>query len=290
MEIVEYRAQKKFFDFLAEFLSDRGCKRIGIEKTRLSVFNFEELLKRLNVEFVGIDEIVVSHRRIKSSEEVDKIKKAIDIAQKAFLDTLDVLKAGMTEKEIAAYLEYRMKVLGGDVAFETIVASGKRSAMPHGAASSKVIEEGDVIVFDFGAVYEGYHSDITRMVVLKDASDEYMKIHELVLRAQDEVFKRAKPGMKGKEIDSLARDVIKDAGFEKNFGHGLGHGIGLEIHEKPRVSPLSDEEITPGMVFTVEPGIYFEGKFGVRVEEDVVMRDDGVEVLTSLDRTPFIVR
>ncbi len=292
MEIVEYRAQKRFHEFLSEFVRGHGCKKVGVEKERLKVSFFELLSKSLgDVEFVSVDEMIRSHRMMKTEEELERIKKAVDIAQRAFLDLLDFIKPGMKEREAAAYLEYRMKSLGAEsIAFETILASGQRSALPHGIASDKVIEEGDVVVVDFGCFYEGYCSDITRMVSIREPSEEVLKVHRIVYEAQSRAIEAARPGMKGKEIDAVARRYIEKHGFGEKFGHGLGHGIGLEVHEQPSVNRLGKNEIKPGCVFTIEPGIYLEGKFGIRIEEDVVMREGGVEVLTSLDRHIFVVK
>ncbi len=288
MEIVLYTGKVKFTEFLKSFLKDHGCRKVGIEKERLSVKFYEDAFSEFEVE--GVDGIIRSHRMVKDDGELSKIKRAIEIAEKAFLDTLDFIKAGRAEREVAAYLEYRMKSLGAEGAsFETIIASGPRSALPHGIASSKVIEEGDVIVVDFGAVYEGYVSDLTRVVSVGEPSDEVRKVHEIVLKAQRAAIEGARPGMKGKEIDALARRVIEDAGHGELFGHGLGHGIGLEVHEAPRISRLGEDEIKEDMVFTIEPGIYFEGRFGIRIEDDVVMRESGVEVLSSLERDIFVV-
>ncbi len=291
MEILEYRAEKRFPEFLADLVSDRGCKRLGLEKSRLSLSFFEDFSKNLkDVEFVSVDEVIRSHRMVKEPWEVERIRKAVEIAQKTFLETLDFLKVGMSEREVASYMEYRMKTLGAESpAFETIVASGSRSALPHGIASSKILEEGDVIVFDFGAVYEGYVSDITRMVSLGTPSERVLEVHEAVKRAQDLVFEKVRPGMRGREIDSIAREYLDDMGYGEKFGHGLGHGIGLEVHEYPSINRLGEKIVEPGMVFTVEPGVYIEGEFGVRIEEDVLMTEDGLEILTDLDRDIFVL-
>ncbi len=291
VEVIEYRAKEKFTEFLSNFVIEKKCEKIGIEKSRISLSFFEEFSKNLKgVEFVSVDKIVRSHRMVKEPEELERIKKAIEIAQNAFLETLNYVKPGMTEKEVAAYLEYKMKSLGADgVAFESIIASGPRSALPHGIASSRKIEPGDIIVFDFGAVYEGYVSDITRMVSMGTPKEEVLRVHEVVRKAQDLAVERAKPGMKGREIDLIAREYLENVGYEKEFGHGLGHGIGLEVHEYPSISRFGEDDVSPGMVFTIEPGVYIEGAFGIRLEEDVVMRENGVEVLTSLDREIFVL-
>jgi len=292
MQITEYRANKFFHEFLAEVINDKRPRRIAIEKEKITVEFMEKLSDKLsgNIEFVKVDGVIRKHRMVKDEGEVEKIKKAIEIAEKAFLDMLDFIKAGKSEKEVAAYLEYRMKVHGAErVGFETILASGSRSALPHGVASDKLIEEGDIIVVDFGCVYEGYHSDLTRMVAIGKPGREVRSVHKIVFEAQAKAIKDAKPGMTGKEIDAIARKYIESKGYKKEFGHGLGHGVGLEIHESPRVSTMGKEEIIEGTVFTIEPGIYLEGRFGVRIEDDVIMRKDGVEVLSTLDREIYVI-
>ncbi len=291
MEVIEYRGGKKFTEFLSDFLRDLDCEKIGIEKGRVSLSLFEEISRSVEASFESVDEIVRKMRMVKDEGEIEKIRKAVEIAERAFMDMLDFIKAGKTEREVAAYLEYRMKSHGAEKAsFDTIIASGERAALPHGVASDKVIKEGDIIVVDFGCVYDGYVSDITRMVSIGEPKEEHVKIHEIVVKAQDRAIENAKPGMKGSEIDALARDYIESMGYGREFGHGLGHGIGIEVHEGPRISRMSEDVIEEGMVFTVEPGIYLEGRFGVRVEEDVVMRESGVEVLTKLDRGIFVKR
>ncbi len=289
MSIVKYGASKNFYEFLRDFIKEKKCNLIGVEKERLSVKVFESIFN--GFEIVEVDQIIRNQRMIKSKQEIEKIEKAIDIAQKAFLEMMNFIKAGRTEREVAAYLEYKMKSLGAEgPSFDTIIASGYRSAMPHGVASNKVIEEGDLIVVDFGCIYDGYVSDITRVVSVGEPTDEMRKVHSIVLNAQREAIENAKNGMRGDEIDNFARRYIERAGYGDKFGHGLGHGIGLEVHEAPRVSKLSKDIIKKGMVFTIEPGIYLEGKFGVRIEDDVVMEKDRVRVLTSLDRDIFVIK
>ena len=289
MSIVKYGASKNFYEFLRDFIKEKKCNFIGVEKERLSVKVFESIFN--GFEIVEVDQIIRNQRMIKSKQEIEKIEKAIDIAQKAFLEMMNFIKAGRTEREVAAYLEYKMKSLGAEgPSFDTIIASGYRSAMPHGVASNKVIEEGDLIVVDFGCIYDGYVSDITRVVSVGEPTDEMRKVHSIVLNAQREAIENAKNGMRGDEIDNFARRYIERARYGDKFGHGLGHGIGLEVHEAPRVSKLSKDIIKKGMVFTIEPGIYLEGKFGVRIEDDVVMEKDRVRVLTSLDRDIFVIK
>ena len=193
--------------------------------------------------------------------------------------------ADLTEKELAAHLEYYMRSLGSEgVSFDTIVASGYRSAMPHGAASDKVVEVGDFVTFDFGAIYGGYHSDCTRTVVMGMANSWHKEIYSVVQEAQYRGMKAAKPGMTGAELDALVREYIEQRGYGKNFSHGLGHGVGLEIHELPWINRKGDIPLEPGMTFTIEPGIYIQGKGGVRIEDTAVMTKEGAQSLTGLKK------
>ena len=192
----------------------------------------------------------------------------------------------MTENTLAGRLEYYMRSLGAEkLAFETIVASGERSALPHGIASDKEVEIGDFITFDFGAVYDGYHSDMTRTVVLGMANSWHKEIYTIVEEAQWRGLKNAKPGITGAELDAVVRDYITSRGYGENYVHGLGHGIGLEIHEMPNINKRGQNVILqPGMTFTVEPGIYIPGKGGVRIEDTVVLTDEGAKVLTGVKK------
>lgn len=219
---------------------------------------------------------------VKDKDEIANIQKAAEIGDLAFERILGYLRPGITEKQVAAELEYQMKVLGAEKeAFETIVASGKRSSMPHGTASSKKLKKGDFITFDFGAIYNGYVSDMTRTVVLGKATSRQKKVYNTVLKAQVAGVKKVKSGVSGKAVDDVCRKIITKAGYGKNFGHGTGHGIGLEVHSGPRLSPISEDTLKSGMVVTVEPGIYISGWGGVRIEDDVVVRPNGCTVLNK---------
>ncbi len=223
---------------------------------------------------------------VKDDAEVAMIQKAVDIADVAFGRILQIIKPGVRESEVAAELEYQMKMLGSeDPSFETIIASGYRSALPHGRASTKKIAKGDFVTLDFGAIYGGYHSDITRTVVVGKASAQQKKVYDLVLRAQVAGTRKARSGLKGSEVDKHVRDIIAKAGYGKNFGHGLGHGIGLLIHEEPRLTPLSDQVLVPNMVVTCEPGIYIDGWGGVRIEDDLVITRGGCRVMNRADKS-----
>ena len=200
--------------------------------------------------------------------------------------SLPEIKPGMTEKALAARLEYYMSSMGSEKpSFDTIIASGARSALPHGMASDKQIEIGDFITFDFGAVYDGYHSDMTRTVVLGMANSWHKEIYTIVEEAQWRGLKSAKPGMTGAELDAIVREYITSRGYGENYVHGLGHGVGLEIHEMPNINKRgTDVVLEPGMTFSIEPGIYIPGKGGVRIEDTVVLTDDGAKVLCGVKK------
>lgn len=223
-------------------------------------------------------------RMVKDNSELTALTQAVKIADQAFTSILPYIKPGRTENEIAMELEYTMKRLGATkAAFDIIVASGIRSALPHGRPTDKIIQSGDFVTMDFGAVYNGYHSDITRTVVIGKASEKQRTIYDLVLRAQLAGITAVKPAKSGSEVDKVARQIIAEAGYGNYFGHGLGHGIGLVIHEDPRLSPTapSDLKLQPGMTITVEPGVYLPDWGGVRIEDSVVVTAAGCDVLTS---------
>jgi len=280
-EIVRYDG--KLEDTLNELLSDRNVNVLGFEESYLSFAEYNKYKGKFNVkEFVPLDGAVEDLRMVKDETEIDIIRKAVQIADNAFTHILGYIKPGMTEVEIAAELEYFMKKQGAEGAsFETIVASGLRSSMPHGVASEKKVEPGDVITMDYGAIYKGYCSDMTRTVFIGKPKKELEHIYNIVLEAQLKSLEGAHKGLKGKEIDHIARKIITDAGFGENFGHSLGHGVGLEIHEEPRFSPSSNQVMENGMAVTVEPGIYVTGVGGVRIEDIIIINDQNPVVLTK---------
>lgn len=220
-------------------------------------------------------------RMKKSPEELEVLKAAAKIADDAFEHICSYIKAGMTELEVSNELEFFMRSQGAtSSSFDIIVASGLRSALPHGVASDKKIESGDLITLDFGALYNGYVSDITRTVAVGEPSDKLKEIYHVVLESQVLALEKIKPGMTGIEADAIARDYIKSKGYGEAFGHSTGHGIGLEVHEGPGLSFRSETILEPGMAVTVEPGIYLPGIGGVRIEDDILITETGNERLT----------
>ncbi|ACL69371.1 M24 family metallopeptidase [Halothermothrix orenii] len=269
---------------ISDILDQDNSSRVGFEARSVTYDVFQKYKKTFNesIKLVPTAGLVEKIRVVKDRSEVETIKKAAEIADSAFKHILDFIKPGVTEREVALELEYFMKKNGGEGnAFDFIVASGKRSSLPHGVASDKVIEDGDFVTMDFGTYYKGYCSDMTRTVIVGEPTPEQKEIYNIVLKAQNEVIKNIRAGMTCKEADAIARDIIAEHGYKDNFGHSLGHGLGVEVHEDPRVSYASDEVLKPGMVVTDEPGIYIADWGGVRIEDDLLITEDGCEVLTS---------
>lgn len=279
---------RELFSSLAN-LPQLKTKRIklGFEANHLSCKVYRSLRSLLPESLlVPTERLVESLTVTKDNGEVAKIKRAVQITDLAFSEILDMIRPGVSELDVAAELEYRMKKLGSSTPYyQTIVASGKRSALPHGVASTKKIRKGEFVTMDFGAVYEGYTADLTRTVVVGKANRRQREIYNTVLKAQKLAINRARSGMKACDLDKVARDVIKRAGHGKHFGHGLGHGIGLQIHDNPAVNPANRQPLESGMVITIEPGIYIPNWGGVRIEDDVLITPRGCKVLNASEKS-----
>lgn len=284
-EICEWD-REGYYAPLLSCLRKEGVERLGIEEEEMSLSAFRKLEQEIQKEvpslsFVELSQQVCELRQVKTVSEQEKLRQAEAIGDRAFRRVLDRLKTGMTEKQVAAWLEFYMKEEGAEgFSFETIAASGIHSAMPHAVPTDKVLENGDFLTMDFGCLYQGYCSDMTRTVVMGRANAKQREVYGTVLRAQETALQGIRPGMTGREIDNLAREVIVKAGYGKCFGHSLGHSVGLEIHERPNFSPKEETVIQPGMVITVEPGIYIEGFGGVRIEDVVIITENGCENIT----------
>ncbi len=278
-------ADRKLLDYIGRLrpLHTPPYIKIGYEALYLVDGVLKGLQERLpRAIFIPTRDIIEDLAMVKDRSELASIKEAVRISDTAFERILAIIRPGIRETELAAELEYQMRMLGSEkAAFETIVASGYRGALPHGLASGKKVKKGEFITFDFGATYNGYTSDITRTVVVGKATARQKKIYGVVAKAQQKAISAAKAGITGVKLDSIARDIISRAGYAKRFGHGLGHGIGLLVHEKPTLSPKSDSTLAPGNVVTIEPGIYIPNWGGVRIEDDVVIRRGGCTVLNK---------
>lgn len=279
-EIVEHGSS--VIQDLKELLISQKLDRVGFEEEHMVFSTYRKYEQELNpIQLVPVQGLVENLRMYKDSEELDLMKQAADLADQTYYHMLNVLTPGQSERDMALELEMFMRKNGASAtSFETIMASGERSALPHGVASDRILQNGELITMDFGALMNGYCSDITRTVALGQPDAKLREIYDIVLEAQLHTLELLRPGMTGREADALARDVITRYGYGEQFGHSTGHGLGMEVHEFPRVSKLSDQILEPGMVVTVEPGIYIPGLGGVRIEDDVVITADGVTRLT----------
>lgn len=286
-EVRTIKGERVYGALLKELLEEDKVKRLGFEDGVMTW----QLVKKLQEaagdkwgeeRWVPLGEDLSLLRAVKDEGEIEKLARAEQIGDEAFSYILTQIKPGITELEIAAKLEYYMKSHGAqEKGFDTIAASGLHSAMPHAVPSEKVLEKGDFLTLDFGCKYQGYCSDMTRTVVIGKANEKQKEIYKIVLEAQEAALAGLRAGMTGAEGDALARKVIEEAGYGDYFGHGLGHSVGLEIHEKPALSPKDQTILRPGIIETVEPGIYIPGFGGVRIEDMTVITENGIKNLTS---------
>jgi Xaa-Pro aminopeptidase len=264
----------------------RRHRRVGFEADHLSYAQYRSM-KRLfpRLSFTGSSDLVEDIALVKDASEVENIRKAARISDRVFGEILSVIRPGVRESEVAAEISYLLKSHGGEQdAFEPIVASGERAILPHARATTKRIRRGDMVILDFGTTCKGYCSDITRTVAVGRASRRAREVYALVLDAHGAAVAAAKAGLMARELDAVARDRFRRAGFGKYFVHSLGHGLGLSVHERPRISPLGKEQLQDGSVVTIEPGLYVPGVGGVRIEDDVVLDRTGCRVLTAAPR------
>ena len=282
-EVIE---QKALCSQIIQLLKEHSASSMAIESHTMTVSELSKFKKAIpNIEFVDSDLLsnsIAAMRIIKDENEIKNVKKAQEIAETAFDDILKFIKPGVTEREIALELDRCMLKNGAEaLSFETIALSGTSTSMPHGVPSDKQVKDGEFVLMDFGAVYNGYHSDMTRTVCIGKPSEEMEKVYNVVLSAQTACLEKAHAGMTGSELDKIARDIIDDAGYGDFFGHSLGHGVGMEIHEAPNAAPLNKNILKSGAIVTVEPGIYIPGKFGVRIEDFVILTENGNVNLTK---------
>lgn len=277
---------ESLYEEINKQLTRLNAERVGFEDASISVEEYEKLKKACGAfRFEPASTYIAGLRVIKTEEEIQKIAAAQVVAQKALAKVVPLIKPGVTEREVAANIMYEMQMLGAeDYAFETIVAFGEGTAVPHHKTGKRKLEKNELVLIDMGAKVDGYRSDMTRTFCVGQPSEKLAEIHKIVLEAQEYALANIKAGITGHEADSYAREYITAHGYGDNFGHGLGHGVGLEIHEAPRLAPGSDVVLQPNMIITVEPGIYIDGVGGVRIEDFAVVKEDGLLNLTNFDK------
>ncbi|MBR1423340.1 MAG: aminopeptidase P family protein [Ruminococcus sp.] len=277
--------QGRLYAQISELIKRHGSPTLMIDSSVCTVEQLAVLSKRLDTQIASDDtlsRLISSLRIVKSHEELDKMIEAQRIAEAGLSHMFDFVEAGRTEKEIQLELDYYMLSHGAEaLSFDTIALSGANTSLPHGVPSDKKVEKGDLVLLDFGAVVDGWHSDMTRTFCVGEPTDEMRKVYDIVLKAQLAGIDAVKAGISGKELDAVSRKIIADNGYGGYFGHSLGHGVGMEIHESPYASPSVADIINEGAVVTVEPGIYLEGKFGVRIEDFVIVTSDGCINMTE---------
>lgn len=292
-EIEGYRIvqhTKTIIEEVADQLKAMNVQTVGFEKDDLSFALYELYNKAIEAELKPVSGIVEDLRIVKTADEIAVLKQAANIADAAFEHIIKFIKPGITELDVSNELEFFMRKQGAtSSSFSIIVASGLRSALPHGVATDKVIESGDFVTMDYGALYNGYISDITRTVAVGEPSEKLKEIYDVTLKAQELAVAKIKAGMTGIEADAIARDYIAAHGYGEAFGHSTGHGIGLEVHEAPGLSFKSSTVLEPNMVVTVEPGIYLPEIGGVRIEDDIIITEDGNERLTFATKELLIL-
>ena len=263
---------------------------VGAEASRMSRADWLRLEQDLGVTFTEADALLADLRRSKNPWEVECMISAQRIAERALDTVLGLIRPGMTEKEVSAELVYHMYKYGGEAnSFDPIVVAGRKTSLPHGVPGDNVISDGDFVTMDFGTMYNGYCSDMTRTVAVGHVTDEMKTIYDTVLRAQLAGIAAARAGVPGRDIDAAARRVIADAGYGEYFGHSFGHSLGLEIHEAPNAAPSNPDPMPAGAVISAEPGIYIPGRFGVRIEDVLVLTEDGAEVITKAPKDLIVL-
>lgn len=284
--------QDSFTSALNQLIGENQLKTVGFEGSALTFSEYLSFKEKLSnaQEFVNLGECVSNLRLVKDAQEIELIQEAVTMGDKVFSQILKSIKPGMQEIELAAEIDYTMRKLGAKgSSFDTIIASGERSAMCHATPGNNVLKSGDALVMDFGVKYKNYCSDMTRTVFIGEPSDKLKEIYRIVLQAQEAALDCLVAGLPAKDADSAAREIIHSAGYGNCFGHGLGHGVGIEIHEDPRLSQKSEAILEEGMVFTVEPGIYVEGLGGVRIEDMAVLENGKLRNFTASTKELIII-
>lgn len=286
-----YRREREFKELLSRLLARSGIHRLACEAAHLTMARHRLLEENLEgVELVPVEGVVEHLRQVKEEEEVRSVRRAVALAERAFSELLPEVAPGRSERDLALELEFRMRRLGAErAAFDLIVASGPRSSLPHGHPGERRLEAGDLVVFDFGAVFGGYCSDLTRTVIVGRADSWQEEVYNIVLAAHRAGLDAVRGGIAAGVVDLAARTVIEEAGYGDHFGHGTGHGVGLEVHEEPRLAPGREDQLVPGMLVTIEPGIYLPERGGVRIEDTVLVTEGGCESLCTLAKELMVL-
>lgn len=278
------------FEEVANLTEKLKISKIGFEEKNITYYLLSKYQGKVKAEMVPVSDVVEKLRMIKTKDEIQIIKTAAEMTDAAFAHILEFIRPGITELDVSNELEFQMRKLGAtSSAYDTIVASGYRGALPHGVASTKVIEKGDMVTIDVGAYYKGYRADLTRTIAVGEPKEELKGIYTIVYDALSRALEGIKAGITGKQADAFTRDYITEKGYGDKYGHGSGHGIGLDIHEEIFMSPKCEQLLEPGMVLTVEPGIYLPGIGGVRIEDDIVITKSGNETITKSPKELIIL-
>ena len=289
-ELREIGRGRGYGTLVQEVVAEERIRRMGFEDAYMTVQDHERYRKALSCDLIPATDLLWDLRMVKDNEELEAMVAAQRIAEKALENILEEIRPGVTEKEIAARLQYLMLHYGAsDMSFDPIVVSGPNGSLPHGVPSEKTIQWGEFVTMDFGCIYHGYCSDMTRTVAVGFATEEMQAVYNTVLSAQKAGIAAAKAGATGREVDGAARAVIDAAGYGDYFGHSFGHGVGVEIHEAPNASPMNDKPLSAGAVISAEPGIYLPGKLGVRIEDVILLTEDGCRNITEAPKELLVL-
>ena len=289
-EVREIGHGRGYGALLEEAVTEQHIRRMGFEDAYMTVQDHERYRKALSCDLVPATDLLWQLRMVKDEEELEAMVAAQRIAERALEDILEEIRPGVTEKEIAARLQYLMLHYGAsDMSFDPIVVSGPNGSLPHGVPSEKTIQQGEFVTMDFGCVYRGYCSDMTRTVAVGFATEEMQTVYQTVLSAQEAGIAAARAGLTGREADGAARAVISAAGYGAYFGHSFGHGVGVEIHEAPNASPMNEKPLPAGAVISAEPGIYLPGRLGVRIEDVILLTETGCRNITKAPKDLIVL-
>jgi len=289
-EVVLFDGKKGLSECVKGLVQKAGITRLGVEEEKLSHGEFLRWQQCLARELVSAQTLFETLRAVKSQEEIECMRHAQQISERALMETMHLIKPGISERELAAELVYRMLKFGGEgCSFDPIVVAGAKTSMPHGVPGDELLEGGSFVTIDFGCLKEGYCSDMTRTFALGKPTDEMVNVYETVLKAQLTAISAARAGITGQELDKAARDVIAAAGHGAHFGHGFGHSLGLDIHESPNANPRNVNPLPAGAVVSAEPGIYLPGRFGVRIEDVIVLKEGGCDNLTTFPKELIVL-